>query len=119
MSNWTSNIIRVEGPEAAMREFLNHFKGDDEPFDFNRIIPMPAILRHTGSGARTFDGRTHRSNLPSNSAGPTRIKTTSRTACASASANPQNKGGDHEANTHPLRPLRRSAPGLDHVPLQH
>jgi hypothetical protein len=61
MPNWTSNIIRVEGPEAAMREFLNHFKGDDEPFDFNRIIPMPAILRHTGSGARTFDGRTHRS----------------------------------------------------------
>lgn len=26
-----------------------------------RTIPMPAILRHTGSGARTFDGRTHRS----------------------------------------------------------
>jgi hypothetical protein len=32
-------------------------KWEDELFDFNRIIPMPQLLKHTGSGARDIDGK--------------------------------------------------------------
>ena len=28
--------------------------GDDQIFDFNRIVPMPELLRHTASGGRDF-----------------------------------------------------------------
>lgn len=30
---------------------------EDILFDFNRLIPMPEILKHTGSGGNTIDGR--------------------------------------------------------------
>jgi len=57
MPNWTSNIIRVEGAEADLRAFLEAVKWQDEIFDFNRIIPMPELLKHTGSGHQTIDGQ--------------------------------------------------------------
>ena len=40
-----------------MRAFLDSIKSPDEPFDFNRVIPMPRNLRHTSTGGRVFDGR--------------------------------------------------------------
>ncbi len=57
MPNWTSNIIRAEGDGHDIAAFLDAVKGEDEVFDFNRIIPMPEILRHTASGYRIIDGR--------------------------------------------------------------
>lgn len=57
MPNWTTNTIRAEGPEADMKTFLAHVRAEDEPFDFNTLIPMPELLRHTGSGNKTIDGQ--------------------------------------------------------------
>lgn len=56
MPNWTSNRIYIEGEEADIRAFLDAVKWEDELFDFNRIIPMPEILKHTASGFMTIDG---------------------------------------------------------------
>lgn len=60
MPNWTQNTIRAEGPEAALRTFIDAIKGLEEPLDFDRIVPMPALLRSTSSGYRSFDGVEHR-----------------------------------------------------------
>jgi Ferredoxin-like domain in Api92-like protein len=57
MPNWTSNIIRAEGDEDDILAFLDAVKSPDEIFDFNRIIPMPEILNHTGSENRTIAGK--------------------------------------------------------------
>ena len=57
MPNWTSNTIRIEGAEADLRAFLEAVKWQDEIFDFNRIIPMPELLKHTGSGYQTINGK--------------------------------------------------------------
>jgi hypothetical protein len=56
MPNWTLNTIRADGPEADLRTFLDAIKGDKDPIDFERIIPMPPLLRHTASGSHEFDG---------------------------------------------------------------
>ena len=57
MPNWTANRIYIEGDEADIRAFLEAVKWEDELFDFNRIIPMPDLLRHTGSGHREINGK--------------------------------------------------------------
>lgn len=57
MPNWTSNHIFAEGAEADLRAFLEAIKWQDQLFDFNRIIPMPEILKHTACGGRNFDGK--------------------------------------------------------------
>jgi hypothetical protein len=57
MPNWTSSRIYVEGEAADIRAFLEAVKWEDELFDFNCIIPMPEILKHTGSGPREIDGK--------------------------------------------------------------
>jgi hypothetical protein len=57
MPNWTSTRITVEGDQADIRSFLEAVKWEDQLFDFNRLIPMPEILKHTGSGGRTIDGK--------------------------------------------------------------
>lgn len=61
MPNWTESVIRAEGVEADIREFLERVRGPDDPFDFNRIIPMPKLLRHTAKGCHTFGGQKYRS----------------------------------------------------------
>ena len=61
MPNWTSNTLRVAGSCSAIREFLDSMRGpDDQLFDFNRIIPMPQLLRHTATGFHKFDEEEHR-----------------------------------------------------------
>jgi hypothetical protein len=57
MPNWTSNRIYIEGDRADIRAFLEAVKREDELFDFNRIIPRPEILDHTGSGHCEIDGK--------------------------------------------------------------
>jgi hypothetical protein len=73
MPNWTSNIVRAEGDEHDIASFLDAVKTQDEIFDFNRIIPMPEILKHTASGQRKIGPKTvtswyvinHKEPLPS------------------------------------------------------
>jgi hypothetical protein len=48
MPNWTSNIIRVKGSSIEqVAEFLVFVRGGKRLFDFDRIIPMPELLRHS------------------------------------------------------------------------
>lgn len=59
MPNWTSNTIRVAGRETDIRAFLEAVKWQDEIFDFNRLIPMPPLLRHTSSGSHAFGDKSY------------------------------------------------------------
>lgn len=61
MPNWTKNAVTVAGKPADLRAFLEAVKWEDELFDFNRLIPMPDLLKHTGYGWRTIDGERHES----------------------------------------------------------
>jgi hypothetical protein len=57
MPNWTSNHISIEGEAADIRAFLEAVKWEDKIFDFNRLIPMPELLKCTVSGFMTIDGK--------------------------------------------------------------
>jgi hypothetical protein len=59
MPNWTQNTITVTGKPDDLRAFLEAVKWEDELFDFNRLIPMPDLLKHTGDGSCTIDGQVH------------------------------------------------------------
>lgn len=59
MPNWTQNTLRISGTPADIRAFLETVKWEDELFDFNRLIPMPTLLRHTSCGSKDFNGETH------------------------------------------------------------
>ena len=61
MPNWTQNTITVAGKPADLRAFLEAVKWQDELFDFNRLIPMPDLLKHTGCGNRMIDGQAYTS----------------------------------------------------------
>lgn len=56
MPIWTENTIRARGTPQELRAFIEAVKWEDKVFDFNRIIPMPELLKHTGKGSRTIDG---------------------------------------------------------------
>jgi hypothetical protein len=56
MPNWTSNMIYAEGSPEQISEFLEKIRGARGVLDFDSIIPMPELLKHTGSGARAFGG---------------------------------------------------------------
>ena len=58
MPNWTSNYIEAEGDPSDIRAFLEAIKGADTVLDFNRIVPMPELVKRTGSGRCTIDGKT-------------------------------------------------------------
>ena len=67
MPNWTANKIIVSGDKDEINRFLDTVgdpeaeRDDDKAFDFNRIIPMPAILKRTHSGGSTIEGQEVRS----------------------------------------------------------
>jgi Ferredoxin-like domain in Api92-like protein len=56
MPNWTTNTIRALGTPQDLRAFVEAVKWEDKIFDFNRFIPMPELLKHTGSGRITIGG---------------------------------------------------------------
>src|SRR5579863_1233493 len=56
MPNWTANTIRALGTPQDLRAFLEAVKWEDKVFDFNRIIPMPELLKHTAKGCCVIDG---------------------------------------------------------------
>ena len=57
MPNWTLNRINIEGEERDIREFLDAVRSQDKIFDFNRLIPMPEMLKRTGTGSHMIDGK--------------------------------------------------------------
>ena len=57
MPNLTHNYLSITGKEADIREFLTAIKSDESLFDFDNITPMPELLRRTGHGNRTIDGK--------------------------------------------------------------
>jgi len=44
MPNYVQNILRLEGEEKRIKEFLQFVKGEKSAFDFNCLIPMPGDL---------------------------------------------------------------------------
>ncbi|WP_428491617.1 hypothetical protein [Rhodopila sp.] len=60
MPNWCSNYILIEsGDKAKLDEVLDGILDAIHQVDFNKLIPMPAILSKTGHGTREFDGKKH------------------------------------------------------------
>ncbi|HEX4283685.1 MAG TPA: hypothetical protein VHZ28_01245 [Terracidiphilus sp.] len=57
MPNWTSNQLIIEGDRAKVIAAAQFIKSDQRVIDFDKIIPMPDILKNTGSGNTTIDGR--------------------------------------------------------------
>lgn len=58
MPNWTSCKIDAYSNDAdAVKSFLDAVKSEESDFDFNRIIPMPEVLKNTGSGSTIIDGQ--------------------------------------------------------------
>ncbi|MDX5370348.1 MAG: hypothetical protein LPL29_13330 [Alphaproteobacteria bacterium] len=55
MPNWCESIIHVYGPNERLKEVLDLVKSDDLTFDFNKIIPRPAIYKNTASGFKDFE----------------------------------------------------------------
>lgn len=49
MPNWTENWLTVSGKPEDVSQFLADVKSEDSDFDFERITPMPELLRHTSS----------------------------------------------------------------------
>lgn len=57
MPNWTENCLKIEGDDAAIALCINKIKNEEAVIDFNQIVPMPEILRNTGKGSTTINGR--------------------------------------------------------------
>ena len=57
MPNWTTNQLIIEGTNDQIKELLSFIKGADEVIDFNKIVPMPEILKNAASGGCTIDGK--------------------------------------------------------------
>ena len=57
MPNWAINKLTVKGKSQDIDSLLNFIKGKDEegndiPFDFNKVVPMPKELLETPSPVR-------------------------------------------------------------------
>lgn len=55
MPNNVTNVLTIESDNLP--ELFVFVASDEQAMDFNRIIPMPAILKNTCSGSRSFDGQ--------------------------------------------------------------
>ncbi len=51
MPNWCTNEVTIVGEPDEVARFRD-VVGDD--FDFNALIPMPELIRNTGSGSQVF-----------------------------------------------------------------
>lgn len=56
MPNWCYNQLVIEGEEKDVITFIDFIGNDENKFDFNRVIPMPEILKKTTKGRMTIDG---------------------------------------------------------------
>lgn len=55
MPNWCYNTLVAEGPSDPVMEFVNGVRSNEQPFDFERIIPMPPVLREINCGSYISD----------------------------------------------------------------
>ena len=49
MPNWCDNDLTISGPTLRVHECLAAIKNDEDVIDFEKIIPMPPILKDTKS----------------------------------------------------------------------
>lgn len=57
MPNYVQNKLTVISENKEMvKEFITFVKGEDTDFDFNKITPMPEILKNTIEGSETYTG---------------------------------------------------------------
>ena len=58
MPNHVTNKLIITGPAASIAELVREVQGKEPEdfFSFNRLIPMPKILRETESGSRSHWG---------------------------------------------------------------
>ena len=52
MPNHTANNFTVTGPKADVLRFVAQIKGTDSELDFNKVLPIPEVLRGTSSPTR-------------------------------------------------------------------
>ena len=52
MPNHTANNFTVTGPKADVLRFVAQIKGTDSEIDFNKVLPIPEVLRGTSSPTR-------------------------------------------------------------------
>lgn len=52
MPNWCFNRVDISHPR--IHEIVELLKSDETHFDFEKVVPMPPILKYTASGSRTF-----------------------------------------------------------------
>src|ERR1700752_1187377 len=57
MPNWCDNTLEIKGEDAEVAKLVEAVKSDDRLFDFEKIKPMPEILKNTGSGMNTIEGK--------------------------------------------------------------
>lgn len=57
MPNWTSNFITIKGDPQDIRAFLDAVRSEDQLFDFQKIMPMPELLRKTATGRTVIGGK--------------------------------------------------------------
>ena len=50
MPNWVINNVTVKGEKKELERFQDFVKSEEEPFDFNEIIPMPESLNVVSGG---------------------------------------------------------------------
>lgn len=58
MPNWVKNRITY-GNDACRQWIETNMINEQGEFDFEKVLPMPEILKHTRSGFRKFDGVEH------------------------------------------------------------
>jgi hypothetical protein len=79
MPSRKSNRIHVTGHEHDIRAFLETVRSEDRLFDFDRIIPMPDILKKTNAGLMIIGGQ-RASTWVEESGQPPRLPTESEVA---------------------------------------
>lgn len=52
MPNWTSNTLRFYGSPSSLQAIRDLLAGPNGVIDFNKVVPMPAILERTISPTR-------------------------------------------------------------------
>lgn len=50
MPNHVAHALTVRGPKSELERLIEYTKSPTSAFDFNKIIPMPAELKHTTKG---------------------------------------------------------------------
>lgn len=50
MPNWTTNTVTIQGDKSLLKTIRQFLYSEDNPFDFNNILPMPQSLNIEAGG---------------------------------------------------------------------